>query len=46
MNMTIVDYKRKAICLLDDYLAGRTNRESVWQWAQEIIVSNGGGRYP
>jgi hypothetical protein len=25
--------------LVDDYLAGKATRESIWQWAQEIIVS-------
>lgn len=37
--MTTYDYKRRALELVDDYLAGKAARESVWRWAQEIIVS-------
>jgi hypothetical protein len=44
--MTIVDYKRKALNLLDDYLGGKVSREAVWQWAQEVIVSNEWSQLP
>lgn len=37
--MTTHDYKRKAIELVDDYLAGKATREAVWQWAQTVIIS-------
>jgi len=38
-GMTTEDYKRKALELADDYLAGKASRDSVWRWAQEVIVS-------
>lgn len=44
--MTTSDYKRKAVELVDDYLAGTATRESVWQWAQEVIVSKEWGQLP
>jgi hypothetical protein len=37
--MATLDYKRRALELVDDYLAGKASRECVWQWAQEVIVS-------
>ena len=37
--MTTVDYKRKALELVEDYLAGKASRETVWQWAQEVMMS-------
>jgi hypothetical protein len=37
--MATVDYKLTALRLVDDYLAGKATRESVWRWAQEVIVS-------
>ena len=37
--MTAGDYKREALELVDNYLAGTATRDSVWQWAQEAIVS-------
>ncbi len=44
--MTTSEYRSKALALLNDYLAGRGSRESVWQWAQEIIASKDWGRLP
>ncbi len=44
--MMAIDYRRKALELLDDYLAGKTSREAVWQWAQEVIVSKEWGQLP
>lgn len=44
--MTTIDYRQKALELLDDYLNGKATRESVWQWAQEVIVSREWGEMP
>jgi hypothetical protein len=44
--MTNGEYKRRALDLLDDYLAGKASREAVWQWAQEIIVSKEWSQLP
>lgn len=44
--MTSSDYKRRALVLVDDYLAGKANRESVWLWAQEVMVSKEWGQLP
>jgi hypothetical protein len=44
--MTASDYRRRALELLDDYLAGKATRESVWQWAQEVIISKEWGKLP
>jgi hypothetical protein len=44
--MANIDYRRKAIDLLDGYLAGRASRDAVWQWAQEVIVSKEWGQLP
>ena len=46
MSMSIVDYRRKALGLIDGYLAGEASRETVWQWAQEVIVSKEWGQFP
>lgn len=37
--MTASDCRRRALELADDYLAGKATRESVWQWALEVIAS-------
>ena len=39
INMTTINYRQKALEQLDDYLAGKISRETIWQWAQEIMVS-------
>jgi len=44
--MTTLDYRRKALELVDGYLAGKATREAVWQWAQEVIVSKEWGQLP
>jgi hypothetical protein len=44
--MTTVDCRRRALELLDDYLDGKASRESVWQWAQKVIVSKEWGQLP
>jgi hypothetical protein len=44
--MRAIDYRRKALELLDEYLAGKTSREAVWQWAQEVIISKEWGQAP
>jgi hypothetical protein len=44
--MTASACKRRALELVDDYLAGTATRESVWQWAQEIIISKEWGQLP
>lgn len=46
MSMAIADYKRKALELLDDYLAGKASKEAVWPWAQEVIISEEYDRLP
>ncbi len=44
--MMAIDYRRKALELLDEYLAGKSSKEAVWQWAQEVIVSKEWGQLP
>ena len=39
MRMSIDDYKRTVVYLIDGYLGGTFSRETVWQWAQEVVVS-------
>ncbi len=39
MSMATADYRRRALELLDEYLAGKASREAVWRWAQGVIVS-------
>jgi hypothetical protein len=33
------EYRKAALALIDDYLAGKASRETVWKWAQEIIMA-------
>ena len=44
--MPAFDYKRTALDLVNAYLAGTASRESVWQWAQKVIVSQELGQLP
>ncbi len=44
--MDIADYKSKAVALINAYLKGKASRDSVWQWAQEVIASKDWGQLP
>ena len=44
--MHIANYRDKALKLIDAYLDGKASRDSVWEWAQEVIVSKEWGHLP
>lgn len=38
MTLTTAEYRKQALKLLNEYLAGKTSREVAWRWAEQVMM--------